>query len=93
MAQTSERLRKYRRMRSARPSSNEAPVEAGDRIELRAMPDDPNPVPVGTLGTVRSAVPLHDEWHIAVDWDNGRTLSVIYPVDSFVILTRPALPF
>lgn len=77
----------------ADPRAAECPVQAGSLIELRNMPDDPNPIPVGTRGTVRTAVRVGDEWHISVDWENGRTLSVLHPFDSFVVLSRPALPF
>ena len=46
----------------------------GDRIRLVAMGDDPDPVPIGTTGTV-VAVYQHGDWlQIDVAWDNGRTL-------------------
>lgn len=48
----------------------------GDRIRLIAMPDDANPVPAGSTGTV-TFVNEHGSgataWlQIGVDWDNGR---------------------
>jgi hypothetical protein len=58
-------------------------VKVGDRIELKYMPDDPNPVPSNTKGTivrVTERMPGGGTQY-AVDWDNGRTLSVIVPPD------------
>lgn len=52
----------------------------GCRIELVSMPNEPDPVPSGMTGTVTWV----DRMGISVDWDNGRTLSVIPGVDSFV---------
>lgn len=62
------------------------PCEVGDRIELRRM-DDFNAIPEGTFGTVLSVTkvttgPRQYDWHIQVDWDNGRRLAVIYPKDT-----------
>ena len=61
-----------------------------DRVRLVAMYDDPDPIPVGELGTVVS-VSRHggekDVWHqIDVAWDNGRTLMLVSPPDEFDIL-------
>ncbi len=53
----------------------------GKRITLGHM-EDPDPVPDGATGTVTGV----DDWgHIQVQWDNGRTLSVIPGEDSFQI--------
>lgn len=62
----------------------------GDRIRLLAMRDDPDPIPVGQLGTIVS-VSRHgsgkDAWHqIEVDWDSGRTLMLVSPPDRFEIV-------
>ena len=53
----------------------------GDRIELVDMPDDPDPIPFGTKGTVLYS----DEkvGQIGVKWDNGRTLFLLIGVDSW----------
>ena len=61
----------------------------GDRIRLLSMTDDPDPIPVGQLGTVIS-VSRHgasnDGWHqIDVSWDSGRTLMLVCPPDRFEI--------
>jgi hypothetical protein len=59
-------------------------LKPGDRIECLAMPDDPDPVPRGTRGTV-----LDSPWRsdgiaiIPVAWDDGRALNLSCPPDSF----------
>ena len=59
----------------------------GDRIRLVAMPDDPDPIPTGEIGTV-VGVQRHGEGReasvqIDVSWDNGRTLMLVSPPDRF----------
>lgn len=44
----------------------------GKRVRLIHM-DDPEPIPVGTLGTIIGVDPVG--YHMK--WDNGRTLSLI----------------
>jgi len=65
----------------------------GDRIRLVAMHDDPNPIPIGQVGTV-VAVYSHAgqrPWHqIDVAWDNGRTLMLVAPPDEFDIVGAEA---
>ena len=61
---------------------------AGTRIRLLEMPEDPNPVPDGTEGTVTG---VDSEASLLVKWDNGRSLSVIHLVDR-VEITAPAPP-
>jgi hypothetical protein len=57
----------------------------GDRVKLVFMPNDPDPIPEGTTGTVREVVDL--PWgqdrmtQVHVAWDNGRSLSCICPPD------------
>jgi hypothetical protein len=62
-------------------------VKVGDRIRLIEMPDDPCPVPPGTEGEVTG---INNDMgggsQISVKWDNGRTLSMITPPDTFVVL-------
>jgi len=63
--------------------------QVGDRIELVAMLDDPNPVRKGTRGTVREVMleyPRYGETVLAVDWDDGRTLSVFLPHDQIKLV-------
>lgn len=45
----------------------------GKTIELLAMSDDPNPIEVGTKGTVHY---VDDAGSLLVNWENGRNLNV-----------------
>ena len=60
-------------------------IKAGDRIRLVSMPDDPDPVPAGTEGTVISTTDLNfrdmRQVQLTVKWDNGRSLSCVCPPD------------
>ena len=64
---------------------NKYPV--GTRIKLNYM-DDNYSVPRGTCGTVEY---VDDEGQIGIKWDNGSSLSLIYCVDSFEIITNKEL--
>lgn len=55
----------------------------GTRIKLISMEDQYNPVKPGTLGTVRA---VDDMGTIHMNWDNGRTLGLIYGEDSFEVI-------
>jgi len=58
------------------------------RIRLLAMPDDPDPVPAGTLGTVLYANDVAGVFvQIGVKWDNGSWLSLSVPPDQFEIVS------
>ncbi len=57
----------------------------GDRIRLISMPNDPDPIPAGSTGTVISAT-TGTFAQIDVDWDNGRTLALIPGVDQYEII-------
>ena len=68
----------------------------GDRIRIISMPDDPNPVPVGSTGTV-TFVNSHGSgtraWlQIGVDWDNGRRLMLNVPPDEFEVVAPDVTP-
>lgn len=52
----------------------------GTRIVLSSMNDPYAPVESGMRGTVRY---VDDAGQLGVDWDNGRSLSLIPGVDSF----------
>jgi len=59
-------------------------MKVGDTIELIAMPDDPCAIPVGTKGKVVSIQEVRMTppfTQVGVDWDNGRTLSLVVPPD------------
>ena len=60
-------------------------VPAGTRIELIEMEDDPNPILPGIRGTI---IGVDDAASIMVDWDNGRSLSLVYGVDRYRALTN-----
>jgi len=59
----------------------------GDRIRLLHMPHDPDPVPMGTTGTVLGVFPQPalGFTQIHVHWDNGRTLMLCVPPDNFTV--------
>jgi len=62
--------------------------DKGDRIRLTSsMADDPDPVPIGTEGTVISAREITGLGppyvQVGVSWDNGRSLGLVCPPDSF----------
>ncbi len=50
---------------------------------LDAMPDDPHPVPSGTLGTVTA---VDDAGQVHVRWRNGRGLALVPGHDSFHVV-------
>ncbi len=60
----------------------------GTRIVLGEMSDPYAPVPPGTRGTVKF---VDDMGSIHPQWDNGRTLGLIYGEDSFRKLTPEEL--
>lgn len=66
------------------------PCAVGDRIRLLAMPNDPDPIPYGTEGTVTRVQHLwQDNWQVEVDWDIPRSLRLALPMDVFEII-QPA---
>ena len=61
-------------------------LKKGDRIRLVSMPQDPDPIPFGSLGTVVE-VYEHCDWiQVEVDWDNGRKLMLSLPEDRVAIV-------
>jgi hypothetical protein len=74
--------------------SNVLGIKKGERVRLVYMPDDPDPIPVGTEGTVAlvSEIPFTErgqqQTQFIIRWDNGRSLSCVCPPD---ILERVAV--
>ena len=62
-------------------------VKKGDRVKMIHMPDDPDPIPAGSTGTVTRVTdgPLAQ---VSVDWDNGRSLSLVPGTDEFEVIER-----
>jgi len=62
-------------------------VQIGDRVRCLYMPDDPDPIPAGSTGTVTKVTngPLAQ---VSVDWDNGRSLSLVPGTDQFEVIKR-----
>ena len=58
---------------------------AGSRIELSAIEEPYAPLPSGLRGTV---LQVDDTGRIHMEWDNGRTLSLIPNADSFRLLRQ-----
>ncbi|MBC8426429.1 DUF4314 domain-containing protein [bacterium] len=66
-------------------------IRKGDRIRLIHMPDDPDPIPAGSTGTIESVTegPLGQVW---VRWDSGRSLALVPGVDRFEVIERGPEP-
>lgn len=62
------------------------PARAGQRITLLSMGRDPHPVPPGERGTVLDVRHVLGYWHVAVQWDSGRTLSLIGHIDRWAVV-------
>jgi len=58
-------------------------AKEGMRIKMISMTDDPNPILMGTEGTIRL---VDDMGVIHVKWDDGRVLGVIPGVDKYRLL-------
>jgi len=65
-------------------------IEIGTRVRITGVMDDPNPLPIGTEGTVDWIGQWRDELtqQIGVAWENGSRL-ILLPGDPFeVIITE-----
>lgn len=56
-------------------------LKPGDRIRLISMPNDPDPIPFGSLGVVLRVIDHGDWQQVEVAWDNGRELMLTIPED------------
>lgn len=62
-------------------------LKIGDKIRMLGMQNDPDPIPVGTIGTVTGITKISAvETQVSVNWENGRTLMVLIPFDNFEIV-------
>ena len=59
---------------------------AGDTIRVVGVMDDPDPIPVGTLGRVRSVRPAFGDHQIDVDWIDCQRSLMLLGSDPFEIL-------
>lgn len=67
------------------------PLVPGDRVQMVGiMPDDPDPIPVGSIGTVRSL--LFAGRQIVVEWDDLDRSLMLLDTDPYRILDRRAEP-
>lgn len=82
----------HNRMIDAERKTLAGSLRPGDRIRLMAMRNDPDPIQLGTVGSVvgsRRYSTSGTVWfQIDVAWDNGRTLMLVYPPDEFEIIER-----
>ena len=65
-------------------------MKKGDRVELVLMLLDPDPIPEGTFGTVQDVISFEAPYaydQVSVEWDNGRTLSLVIPPDIVRVLS------
>lgn len=62
----------------------------GKRIKLTAMPEEPNPLPIGSEGTIvsvsRICMDAKPWWQIVVKWDNGSPLMLCVPPDRYQLI-------
>ena len=66
-------------------------IRTGDRIRLLDMPDDPDPIPAGSTGTV-TRVTTGPLGQVTVAWDSGRSLSLVPGVDRYEVIERGPEP-
>lgn len=60
----------------------------GDRIRLILMPDEPNPIPHGTTGTIKGItdVSFMGFTQYTVEWDGPYSLMLASPPDVFEVI-------
>lgn len=60
----------------------------GDRIRLTRMDNDPDPIPIGTTGTVVSVSDFGASAQIRINWDIDRSLALVLPEDEFDVIAQ-----
>ena len=58
---------------------------SGTRIQLDRDMDDPQPILAGTTGTI---IDIDDMGQAVMNWDNGRSLSLILAMTAFMSYLR-----
>jgi hypothetical protein len=73
-------------------------MKTGDRVRMVYMPNDPNPIPPGTEGTVEDINRIQlgprgerSFTQLRVKWDNGRSLMCVTPPDQLEVI-QPSVP-
>ncbi|MFV2016487.1 MAG: DUF4314 domain-containing protein [Candidatus Heimdallarchaeota archaeon] len=61
-------------------------IKNGDYIVMKAMREEKDPIQPETRGIIQQ-VHINIKT-IEVKWENGRTLSVLYDIDDFEIISR-----
>ena len=64
------------------------PLQKGDRVKLLAMPNDGHPVEVGIEGTCTGVSKTPWEKVYEMQWDDGRTLSLLVGTDRWEKLNK-----
>lgn len=64
--------------------SKPCPHPVGTRVEVISMPDEPSPLPVGTLGTVTGG----NAAQVYVEWDGGSNLSLLPGIDKWKVVVN-----
>jgi len=69
-------------------------LQPGDRIKLVAIPDNPDPIPLsstGTVSSVRKCGSGRDAWlQVDLNGANGRKLMLSAPPDQFEVIAIEA---
>jgi hypothetical protein len=60
----------------------------GDTVRVTGVMDDPDPIPVGTRGVVRSVRPAFGDVQIDVDWIGVRRSLMLLGSDPYVVESR-----
>lgn len=79
----------YRELKPYQIEAIKRKYPPGTRIKLHFMTDDPRPIEPGTCGTVRF---VDDIGTLHCDFDNGRSLGVVWGVDNFTVIEQEEAP-
>ena len=65
----------------------EPKLKSGIRVRLISMPQDTDPIPVGTLGTVLHVHAHRGRQQVEVAWNKGRQLMLAMPDDCVEVVS------